>query len=217
MYTEKCVFVLPTYNTFEKQIKNNKFSNVCEVLDNLISSIEKKLSSPTEIILINDGSTDRTKEELEKLLKRRGKKIKEMNLKLTLIEHVEADRVGLNNAVVHGYTEALKRKPSYIIKIDTDGEHDPRSFPKLIETIRKTKDTKFVSGGPQDAVAGSGFGFRIIEYEALKSIIEELEAFTIKRWNETDGKREKQRGIDRITKRLIEEKYPDDWEYTHLR
>ena len=69
MHTDKCFFVVPTFNTY-KDYQNGKVSRtVHEVLKDLIAVVKKNLMKKQEILIINDGSTDETERELLDLLK----------------------------------------------------------------------------------------------------------------------------------------------------
>lgn len=215
MYKDKCVFVMPTYNTYEKYREGKISHTVSEVLDNLISAIRKNLTERQEVIIIDDGCTDETKKELTKLLKRKearqlpqrvskiSYKISEPNLELTISMLNLNINKGLNIAVVRSYKEALKRKPKFIIKLDSDGQHNPSDFPKLLKCIKKRLNKlKLVTIRDKDQILKKGFGFRIINYDALKTIINDLEKFAYK-----EKRAGNTRGVDRKTKAFIEERF----------
>lgn len=232
MYEEKCVFVIPTYNTYDKERKKDaEYKNICSVLESLISTVQKNLTTQQEIIIVNDGCTDETKESLNYFLKKKEKakqlperdkiskfEINKDKLKLliSIIEHDKNDRIGLNFAVVDGFRRALRKRPDFVIKIDSDGEHDPRQFPNLIVEILRGPDVKLVLFGARDQKDKRGFGFRMIRSDALNSIIDELEEYANKTWNDFPNEREKQVGIDQETKNLIEEKFPNKLKYVYF-
>jgi len=99
--------VIPAYNE-EK--------NIGEVLSKTISVMES-LGNPYEIIVVNDGSTDRTLE----------------------IAHAYKVTV-LTNGRNRGKGYALRRgfryaKGSIIVTIDADGAHDPKDIPRMINPV----------------------------------------------------------------------------------
>lgn len=214
MYEDKYVFVMPTYNTYEKYREGKISRTASEVLDSLISAIRKTLTKKQEVIIIDDGCTDETEKELTKSLKRKkarqlpqrvskiSYRISEPNLELTISMLKLNVNKGLNIAVVRGYKEALKSKPEFVIKLDSDGEHNPSDFPKLLKFIKRVNKLKLVYIRDKDQILKKGFGFRIIICDALKAIISDLEKFAYeeKRAGNT-------RGVDQKTKVFIEERF----------
>lgn len=86
-----------------------------EVIEEVIASLKKYLSEACEIIVVNDGSTDKTRELLEKIAD------------IRIIHHLEN----------RGYGAALKSgikksQGEYILIIDADGSYPPESISELI-------------------------------------------------------------------------------------
>ncbi|MDA0772753.1 MAG: glycosyltransferase family 2 protein [Cyanobacteria bacterium] len=109
-----CLFVLiPVFN--EEASVVLAISEIKEVL----SSLKNKYK--TRIIIINDGSTDKTRQELEKI---------EVD---KIITHTKnrglgaAVRTGLNYAKLHG--------ADFVIKIDADLQHDAKDILKLMNLL----------------------------------------------------------------------------------
>lgn len=101
MESKKTWVVIPAYNEAPR-----------------ISEVLKKTSKYTQnIIVIDDGSTDKTIEEVHKhnvvLLQSKMNKGKGASLKI-------------------GCYEAMKRKAEYIILMDGDGQHDPSLIPEFM-------------------------------------------------------------------------------------
>lgn len=147
MYKDKCVFVMPTYNTYKQ--KTRRVAHL--VLEDLIQAIRKNMIGRQQTIIINDGCTDDTEKELIRSLKKKNAKrcpkrnlkisykICKSNLELTISILPLIVHEGLNIAVVSGYKEALKSKPEFVIKLDSDGEHNPFDFPKLLKCIKRRR------------------------------------------------------------------------------
>jgi len=109
MATKELSVIFPIYNE-EKTIKNTllEWKNVLD-----------KLSINYEMIIAEDGSTDKTREILTKLLKKFNKKF---------ISNIQNQK--------RGYAEAIRSsikiaKGKYILHVDSDGQCDPKDFKKF--------------------------------------------------------------------------------------
>lgn len=97
--------------------------------DNIETTI-KKISNKYDYIIINDGSTDNTKNILEK----------------NNYNHINLIRnLGIGGAVQTGYKYALKNNYDIAIQFDADGQHDCNSIEKLIKPI-KDGEVQFTIG-----------------------------------------------------------------------
>lgn len=99
--------VIPAYNE-EKSIG--------EVLSKTISVMES-MKVPYEIIVVDDGSTDKTRQIASKY-------------KVTVLSN--GRNIGKGYALRKGFRQAKGR---IIVTLDSDGSHDPREIPKLIEPL----------------------------------------------------------------------------------
>lgn len=113
---ERVAVVIPAYN--EEQ-------TIVGVIHGL------KAGGITRIIVVDDGSSDRTAE----LVCQEG---------VVLLPHL-LNR-GLGGALATGIEGALRFKPRIIVTFDADGQHNPDDIPQLIEPIEK---------GEADIVIGS--------------------------------------------------------------
>jgi glycosyltransferase involved in cell wall biosynthesis len=86
-----------------------------------------------DILVIDDGSTDRTSE----VASASGAKVLQMPF-----------NVGIGGAVQSGFKFARENDYDYMVQVDGDGQHDPSEIPKLVETM--------VSGS-DDVIIGSRF------------------------------------------------------------
>ncbi len=95
-------------------------------ISTLLKKIESNIASEDEIIIIDDGSTDGTYDEIK-------------NLKHTIIKH--EINLGKGRSII----DAIKiAKGDLIIMIDGDGQDDPAEISKIINGINKGYD--FVIG-----------------------------------------------------------------------
>jgi len=108
----------------------NEEENIGVVLKDLHEAL-RKIGIPYEVIVINDGSVDRTAEIA-----------KENNV--LVIDNGE--NLGKGAALKAGF---LKARGKYIITMDADGSHRPEDIPKLLNPL--------LNGDDIDAVTGSRF------------------------------------------------------------
>lgn len=110
----KCAVLIPTYN-------NDR--TITSVIDDV------KLYC-VDIIVVNDGSTDRTKQLLEQ------------RSDVTLISY-DINR-GKGAALKMGLSRAAEMGFDYVITIDSDGQHYADDLPKFVEQIQKTPDALLI-------------------------------------------------------------------------
>ncbi len=114
--------IIPAYNE-EKTIG--------EVISNTVS-VMKNLNVPFEIIVVDDGSMDRTREIASKY-----------NVKVL----TNTTNRGKGYSLQRGFREA---KGEIIITLDADGSHDPKEIPKLITPLFNGVDiaigSRFLNG-----------------------------------------------------------------------
>src|SRR3954467_8921506 len=107
-------FVVPLYRS-------------AETIASVVRDIESlDIEGGHEIILVNDGSTDRTSEVVRGLLGH-------TKVPVTLIEH--ARNFGEHNAVLTGWRHA---RGAHIVNLDDDGQNPPAEAKRLWEEARAT-------------------------------------------------------------------------------
>ncbi|RKR10158.1 glycosyltransferase involved in cell wall biosynthesis [Flavobacterium sp. 90] len=111
--THFCVIV-PTYNN-HKTLK--------KVLDSI-------LDFTTNIIIVNDGSTDDTFEILQQYSQ------------LTQIHHPK--NIGKGRALRNGFRKAIEQQFEYAITIDSDGQHFASDIPNFIAEIQKEPNSLLI-------------------------------------------------------------------------
>lgn len=112
----KCCVIIPTYNN-------------SDTLQNVIQAVLKYTS---QVIVVNDGSTDKTKKILE-------------NFKDIRIDVVGYNRnKGKGYALKRGFLRALDLGYEYAITIDSDGQHLPSDLPVFLDMLPKGNGTIFV-------------------------------------------------------------------------
>lgn len=115
MKKNKVIVVMPAWNE-EKRIGR--------VLKNV-----KKNKRVDSIIVIDDGSTDKTAE----IAKKMGAIV------FSLKKHEKV--LGPGIPTIYGLKKAVKSKADIIILMDADGQHNPSDIPKFIEAIEEGYDT----------------------------------------------------------------------------
>ena len=107
----------------------NEEENVHDLIEEL-EPVMTKLGAPWELLCIEDGSTDRTRQLLEEL------KTQKPYLRVIIFDK----NYGQSSAFDAGFRLA---RGEYIITLDGDRQNDPADIPKLIEAI---KDHDLVCG-----------------------------------------------------------------------
>jgi glycosyltransferase involved in cell wall biosynthesis len=115
----KGIIIIPTYN--EEQ-------NIGRVIREI-----KSRKVDIDIIVIDDGSTDRTREIVE-------------NENVDVISHIH--NLGYGAALQTGFRYSIKRGYKFVIQFDGDGQHDPDDILPMVEELQK---------GESDIVIGSRF------------------------------------------------------------
>lgn len=126
----KIVAIIPAYNEEE---------SVGEI-------VKKTKEYVNDVIVIDDGSTDRTAEIAEKA---------------GAIVYSHSRNRGLGLTIIDGYSLALKQNADIILQIDADGQYLPEEIPKLLKPINDKK---------ADIVLGSRFAGEIEEMSLTKKI-----------------------------------------------
>lgn len=123
---------LPAYNE-EKSIKK-LFTRIIEV--------KKNNNLDLKIILLNDGSKDKTLSEVNKFKKK---------IDIEVLNH-EINR-GLGETIRDGFEHIAKisKRDDILIRMDCDISHDPKYIPRLVEKINQGNDivicSRFQKGG----------------------------------------------------------------------
>lgn len=116
----------------------------CEAgnIENLIKDI-KNLEEDSLIVVIDDSSNDGTSSIVRKLQKEYD----------NIIVHTRPAKLGLGTAITDGFKiiMSLVNAPDYIIAMDADYSHNPKTIPKLLATAEEGYDlvigSRYVKGG----------------------------------------------------------------------
>jgi glycosyltransferase involved in cell wall biosynthesis len=118
MKREKISVVLPAYN-----------EEGC--IEELLQEIEKSVNNPMELVVVDDGSVDRTLEIL--------KNYKITNPQNTKKIVVLSRRFGHQHALMAGLSNTSKES-ELILVMDSDFQDDPHDIPHLLAKIREGYD-----------------------------------------------------------------------------
>ncbi len=127
---------------------HNEENNLPKIIPSLFKELDRHIY---EIIIVNDSSTDRTREVAEQLMKR--------YKKLRLVNRTPPNGVG--RALRDGY-RAVSRNSAWILSMDSDFLENIREIPRLIEK----------AGQGYDGVIGSRYidQGRLVNYPIIKKI-----------------------------------------------
>lgn len=123
------LLLIPCFN--EEENIENIIEHLRQVQQNLLK--QKELNF--EILIINDGSTDKTKQILTDSNK---------DSLFTLI-HFEENK-GYGYTLITGFKYAYKMGHSWIISFDMDGQHEPKCLYRFIEQILENSSEHIISG-----------------------------------------------------------------------
>lgn len=121
----ECIVILPAYNEEENvRVLTEKWMK-------LQRGIQDKYQLKLRVVVVNDGSTDKTKEICEELEKKYSN--------FTLVNHVS--NRGLGEAVKTGilYVNRYCKDASYMCLMDCDNTQNPQYIQSMLERIGATK------------------------------------------------------------------------------
>jgi glycosyltransferase involved in cell wall biosynthesis len=127
-------------NVFPNYRLMRNFAIICAYNEekDVVSVVERTKKYVDEVIVVDDGSTDRTAE----LLKKNFGKDK----KVITVTH--GKNMGKGQALINGFGRFLKEGGDNVVTIDADGQSDPIEIPKLL---------MITENGVADIVIGSRF------------------------------------------------------------
>ena len=123
------LLLIPCFNEEEN------IEHILEHLRDVKQNLQKRSEFNLEILIINDGSTDRTIQILEK---------NNQDSLFTIINFKE--NKGYGYTLINGFKYAKEMKFSWIISIDMDGQHEPKCLYKFIELILTNPPEQIISG-----------------------------------------------------------------------
>ena len=118
----KTLIIIPTYN------EENNISKIIEGIKYSLNS-----SHDYSILIVDDNSTDKTKEIIESIIKQ--------NKNINLLNR--PSKMGLASAYIDGFNWGIKQGYECFIQMDADFSHNPKYLPVMLE---KLKDNDVVIG-----------------------------------------------------------------------
>jgi dolichol-phosphate mannosyltransferase len=101
------IVVMPVYNEQD---------SIRQVVQEWVNSLNR-LGESYRLLILNDGSTDNTKEELNRIAE-----------EFPSIEVIHKSNSGHGQTCIQGYREAIARGAGWVFQIDSDGQCDPKYF-----------------------------------------------------------------------------------------
>lgn len=102
---------------------------------------EVRKYSPEDLVVINDGSTDESKNIVEEIAS-----CSKIKGKLIIINHLENE--GYGKSLIDGIKFAQNNNYRYLLTLDCDEQHEPELIPQFLKEIKK---------GEIDIVSGSRY------------------------------------------------------------
>jgi glycosyltransferase involved in cell wall biosynthesis len=179
---KKVLIIIPAYNEEKCILKTY----------NEIINYNKKFKSKYDAVVINDGSTDKTKEILDKCK----------------INHIDLiQNLGIGGAVQTGYKYAYNNNYDIAVQFDGDGQHDIKYVKNLIKPIIDEKSNMTIGSRFKDrntssfkSSAARRFGIKIIsnciKFKTGKKIYDTTSGF---------------RAIDRTIMKKFVDSYPVEY------
>ena len=141
---------------YESLIQKHKVCVIIPTYNNaktLGSVIERVLHYISDVIVVNDGSTDETKKVLDQF-----SQIQVIN--------IDSNR-GKGNALRVGFRNAIKQGYHHAITIDSDGQHFPKDLPKFFDKIDESPDSLIMGArdmSKEEVPGKSSFGNRFSNF-----------------------------------------------------
>ena len=101
----------------------NEEKNISKLLLNWLKIVPKYYKNKYQFIIINDGSTDKTENKINKI-------------KSKYIHYIKQKNIGHGNTCIRGYKLAIKKNFDTILQIDGDGQCDTKYFNSLLKEIK---------------------------------------------------------------------------------
>lgn len=135
------LIIVPTYN---------EAHNITRLINKLM-----ELENQVDVLVIDDGSPDKTADEVKKTQKVHEDRV-------ALIER--PGKLGLGTAYVKGFRYALEKGYTYVCEMDADFSHDPDDAEKLINEVKS---------GTCDVAVGSRYanGISIMNWPLSRLIL----------------------------------------------
>jgi len=123
------LLLIPCFN------EEDNIEHILEHLRHVKQNLQKREEINLKILVINDGSTDKTREKLE---------CHNQESQYSIINFKE--NKGYGYTLIRGFKYAKEMHFSWIISFDMDGQHEPKCLYKFIDQILDNPQEQIISG-----------------------------------------------------------------------
>ena len=102
----------------------NEEKNISKLLLDWLKIVPKYYKKKYQFIIINDGSTDKTHNQIKKI-------------KSKHVHYIKQKNIGHGNTCIKGYKLAIKKNFDTILQIDSDDQCDPKYFNIFLNKIKR--------------------------------------------------------------------------------
>jgi dolichol-phosphate mannosyltransferase len=158
---------------------HNEEGNICSLVEEIHNTFQTIIKQPYELLLIDDASSDKTCDEIQKL--------KKQYPEIVPLQH--SHQAGQSRAIKTGIEQALY---NIIITLDGDGQNNPADIPLLLNAYKKQNEFGLV------------IGHRIKRKDSQKKVLSSKIAYKVRQFFLKDGVPDSGCGLKVFSKSLFQ-------------